>query len=66
MKIDNIPEDLEKMFLWECCQAEYGEIDFTQRNVFYEDVAAAQYAIEKLPLKDVVLQNAKFVNFKQR
>ena len=46
---------------------EYGEIDLNERNVFYGAVfdfyvAAAQYAIEKLPFEDKVLQNAKLLN----
>ena len=76
IKIDDIPVDLcqtdvtdksihqslENVFV-----GVYGEMDLNQRNVFYGAVfdfyvAAAQYAIEKLPFEDKVLQNAKFLN----
>lgn len=48
-----------------------GDISQTQQSTFYKSVKAfyaraLEYAISNLPLKDDLLQNARFLNFHRR
>ena len=50
---------------------EDGDISQTQQSTFYKSVKAfharaLEYAISNLPLKDDLLQNARFLNFHRR